>query len=151
MTEEQKKQVQVRNDDFVEKLLKNQEGLLRWAILGANKYIDNPKMPAPEKMKKIKDSVKEESDELGNWIQRNLVSDETNDLALSSLKSFWKMNELDFGQRKKGFNKMFLSECEKYGFKTNPGRDQKSEEKILFCRRVLTQKEEESLKLMAKI
>jgi len=149
MTEEQKKQVQIRNDDFVNKLLSNQEGLLRWALIGSNKYIDNPKMPAPEKMKKIKDTVKEESDELGNWIQRNLISDFTSEVALSSLKTFWKMNELDFGQRKKGFNKMFLLECEKHGFKTNPGREQKSEEKILFCRRVLTQKEEEAKALTA--
>lgn len=151
MNEEEKKQVQIRNDDFVEKLLSNEEGLLKWAILGANKYIDNPKMPAPEKMNKTKEEVKEESDELGNWIQRNLVSDPTSEVALSSLKSFWRSNEMDFGQRKKGFNKMFLLECEKYGFKTNPGREQKSEEKILYCRRVLTQKEEENLRLMPKI
>lgn len=151
MKEDEKKQVQIRNDEFVNQLLLNKEGLLRWAILGANKYIDNPKMPAPEKMKKIKDSVKEESDELGNWIQRNLINDETSDVALSSLKSFWKMNDIDFGQKKRGFNKMFLLECEKYGFRTNPGREQKSEEKILHCRRILTQKEEENLKLMPKI
>jgi phage/plasmid-associated DNA primase len=151
MTEEQKKNVQLRNDKFVEKLLNNSEGLLKWALLGSNKYIDDPKLPPPASMIKTKETVKEESDELGNWILRNLVSDETCDVALSSLKSFWKMNELDFGQRKKGFNKSFLLECEKHGFRTNPGREQKAEEKILGCRRVLTQKEIEMSEMSKKI
>lgn len=133
--------IQIKDFDFIEKLKANKEGLLLWALQGAKKYIDDPKKSVPEKLQILKDNAKEDSNELSNWIKRNLQHEPGKNCTLSSIKAHWRITGDNFGQSKKGFNKLFLSECQKLGFETNAGRDQKSEEKILNCIRALSESE----------
>jgi len=140
--------VQIRNDDFIDELLNKEEGLLKWFLDGAKLYINNPKMPIPEKLIELKQDIKDDENELRTWLMRNLEVSDNSELTLLTVKKYWKMNDLNFGQTKKGFNKRFMDECEKLGYKTNSGRFQKSEEKILNCARILTQEEKEQQERM---
>ena len=133
--------VQLRDSQFIDRLKANKEGLLLWALQGAKKYIDNRARPVPAKLQILKKNVKDDSNELSNWIKRNLQHEPGKNVSLSAIKSYWRRTGDNFGQSKKGFNKLFLDECQKLGFATNVGREQKSEEKVLDCIRVLSEEE----------
>jgi hypothetical protein len=129
--------------------MSNKEGLMKWALEGSKKFMKDKMRPVPEKLLKIKEEVKEEKNIINEWINRNLEKSD-NDLPLSQLKLFWKKYDIDFGQKKHGFNKIFLNECERLGYKTNSGRQGKGEEKILCCSHIKP-KEEIELSKFAKI
>ena len=150
LTEEEKQIVHIRDDAFITKLLANKEGLMLWAIKGAEKFMNDKARPVPEKLLKIKQQVKEDKDELGTWIRNNLTPS-GDDLTVLEVKQFWKKYDMDFGQKKHGFNKKFLEECARQGYKTSTGRSGKSEEKVLGCMRVETEEEKKMKEMIAKI
>lgn len=162
--------IQPLDDDFINNLTSNKEAILLWGLKGASMFMKEPKKPVPEKMQIVKQLVKQESNEMALWIERFLepvyemdsknLDENGNHLpkldekgqpipkldekvTLSSIKLFWKRNDIDFGQKKHGFNEKFLKECEKAGYKTNAGRKQKAEEVILGCRRILLETEKQ--------
>jgi phage/plasmid-associated DNA primase len=162
--------IQPLDDEFLEKLTSNKEAILLWGLKGASMFMEAPKRPVPEKMQVVKQLVKQESNEMALWIERFLeplyemdsknLDEKGNFLpkldekgqpipkldekvTLSSIKMFWKRNDIDFGQKKHGFNEKFLKECEKAGYKTNAGRKQKAEEVILGCKRIKLDSEKE--------
>lgn len=134
-------EIGLRDDTFIKRLMTNKEGLMKWAIEGSKKFMKDQMRPVPNKLLKIKEEVKDEKNIIGEWINRNLEKSEK-DLSLSQLKLFWRRYDIDFGQKKHGFNKIFLAECEKLGYQTNLGRQGKGEEKILQCSRIKTEEED---------
>jgi P4 family phage/plasmid primase-like protien len=116
-----KHEIALRDDSFITRVISNKEGLMKWAIEGSKKFMKDKMKPVPLKLLKIKEEVKEEKNIISEWINRNLEKSD-NDIPLSQLKLFWKKYDIDFGQKKHGFNKHFLTECEKLGYKTNSGR-----------------------------
>jgi P4 family phage/plasmid primase-like protien len=151
LSEEEKKIVHIRDDAFITKLLANKEGLIRWALEGSDKFMKDKARPVPKKLLEIKNQVKEDKDELGSWVRNNLTSSTETDLTVLEVKQFWKKYDMDFGQKKHGFNKKFLEECARQGYKTSIGRAGKSEEKILGCMRVETEEEKKMKDMIAKI
>lgn len=69
--------VKLADDGFVNRLLANKEGLMLWALMGANDYIDNPSMEPPEVMKVAEKKAKDNADVLGNWVKLTLTNYKT--------------------------------------------------------------------------
>jgi P4 family phage/plasmid primase-like protien len=125
-----------RDNDLINKLLNNKEGLMKWALEGAKMFMEDQNKAIPEELTLTKNKVKEDNDELGNWISRNLEVANGEKITISEIKKCWKYQEIDFNQNKKGFNQLLMKKCEALGYKTDSGRAGKAEEKILNCRLV---------------
>jgi len=69
--------VLMEDNTFVNRLMANKEGLMLWALLGANDYIANPKMEPPEKMKVAEKKAKDTADVVGNWVRLTLINYKT--------------------------------------------------------------------------
>jgi phage/plasmid-associated DNA primase len=142
----------LRDNNFIDRVLKNKEGLMKWALEGAKMFMEDKNKAIPEELTLTKLRVKEDTDELGNWISRNLEKALGEKITISEIKKHWKYQEVDFNQNKKGFNNTFMSKCESLGYKTDSGRAGKAEEKILNCRLVKSdQKTEQNSKPLINI
>jgi P4 family phage/plasmid primase-like protien len=122
----------LKDDAFVKQLLADTKGTMKWALEGAKRYIDNPRMDPPEAMKSAKMKAKESIDTLSHWLRGNLQAGEKS-LSFSALKSLWREKGLNFEQNKKGFAGRLENKIKLLGYTVDTGRAGKSEEKVLKC------------------
>jgi len=125
----------LKDDEFVKALVADREGNLRWALEGASRYIDSPRLEPPEAMKNAKLKARETIDTLTAWLSGCLEKGER-PLAYTTLKGEWKMKGLDFQQTKKGFAVRLTNKLKMLGWTVDEGRAGKSEERIINCRLV---------------
>jgi P4 family phage/plasmid primase-like protien len=142
-SEEEKtsKKVLKKDDDFVAELLANKEGLLFWALEGANLYTDNPRMAPPKAMASAKDKAQEEVNVIGAWIRQNLrkLEDvpEANRPAnwakakvkFSQIKDRLRQRNINIGQNVMGFNKRFTEKLTAMGYEVG-GREDKGDQYV---------------------
>jgi P4 family phage/plasmid primase-like protien len=141
--------VKPKDEDFINRLLENTEGLMLWALEGSNAFIDDPHKEAPPAMAAAKSKAQTETDTLGTWITGNIRNlktvegGETKTITLAKLKSLWAEKKLAFGQTTKGFNKSFCDKCKRLGYEVIEGRVGKSEEKLKYAEIIPDEEEEE--------
>jgi P4 family phage/plasmid primase-like protien len=141
------KKILMKDDEFVKRLVENTEGLLLWALEGANRYIDNPRMEAPEEMNSAKKKAVNEVDVVGAWIRSNIRKlDELEEkerpenwkkakLTFKELKQTMNAQNAHLGQNQHGFEKMFKQKLEAFGYEVK-GREGKGEiyiAKVDYC------------------
>lgn len=130
--------IKLKDDEFTDKLTENVEGLMLWALIGANGFIDNKRFALPQKMKASKEKAVGEADHLGNWLKaniRNLKTESKDDkkrITLRELKDIWKREECEIGFKVSGFNKFFCEKAKSLGYEVFEGRAGKSEEKLIY-------------------
>jgi P4 family phage/plasmid primase-like protien len=132
----QKKQIMMKDDAFIKKLETNVEGLMRWALEGACRFIDNPRMEAPKGMSSAKEKAVSEGDVLGIWIRgniRHLATEEPKpagwektNLKFKRVKEMMNAQNENLGQRQPGFNKRLKDKLESFGFQMG-GREDKGD------------------------
>jgi putative DNA primase/helicase len=139
--------VKLKDDAFIKALLANVEGLMKWALDGASRYVDNPRMPAPKELTKAKGKAMGEADVLGNWIKasiRNFTMVEPHlrpagwdrkNLKFKTVKDLLRTEHLNFGQNQAGFNKKFKEKLEALGFEVG-GREDKGDQYIRFAEEI---------------
>jgi phage/plasmid-associated DNA primase len=142
--------VQLKNDEFTNKLIENREGLLKYFMGGADDYIDNPRLPPPESMLLAKEKAKTELDALGSWMTsnlRNLPRETINAkkvVTLKDLRALWLERKIDLpGMRKHGFNGKFLEHAEMLGYKVYHGDPKKARQRLEYCE-LIDEAEEDS-------
>lgn len=130
------KKVMMKDDVFIARLLENVEGLMRWALEGASRFTDNPRMEAPEAMSSAKEKAVNEGDALGIWIRGNL----RNLTSLEDKPADWKKRKVTFkrvkelmtaqnesmGHRQQGFNRRLKEKLEALGYGVG-GREEKGD------------------------
>jgi P4 family phage/plasmid primase-like protien len=130
--------IKLKDDEFTDKLTENTEGLLLWALIGANGFMDNKRFALPQKMKISKEKAVGEADTLGQWLKSNVrnLKNETKDdkkkITLRELKDIWKREECDINFKAFGFNKLFCEKAKSLGYEVSEGRVGKSEEKMIY-------------------
>jgi hypothetical protein len=117
---------------FVDALLADREGTLRWVMEGAIKYMNSPLQPVPEVMKASKAKAKETVDVLSQWLKGNIEAGNKS-LTFKEIKDEWKNKGLNFEQNKKGFSQKLASKIRLLGYTVDEGRPGKAEEKVLRC------------------
>lgn len=121
-----------KDKDFVDALLADREGTLKWVMEGAMRYMANPLQPVPEVMKASKAKAKETVDVVSQWLRGNLEAS-PRALTYRDIKDEWRRAGLDFGQNKKGFSAKLTAKVRLLGYTVDEGRPGKSEEKVLKC------------------
>lgn len=124
-----------KDNDFVEKLLADKEGTLRWALIGAQRYIANPRTPMPDAMKQVKAKAKDNLDTITQWLRGNLEAGQKS-LTFKEIKDEWKLKGLNFDQKKRGFIDTLVEKITTLGFMVSKGRPGKSEERVEKCQLV---------------
>jgi P4 family phage/plasmid primase-like protien len=143
--DKKKKKVMLKDDEFVERLLANREGLLLWALGGADLYTDNPRMAPPAVMDSAKEKAKEEVNVIGGWIRSNLVKYsgvavkpanwEKAKVKITQIKDKLRQTGANIGQNVMGFNKRFKEKLEEMGYEVI-GREEKGDlyiKKVVFA------------------
>lgn len=131
-------QIKMKDDELVGNLLENKEGMMLWALIGANGYMDNKRFALSQKMKVSKEKAVCEADILGQWLRANVRNlkdvkkDDKKRITLRELKDIWKRNECDIPFKAYGFNKAFCEKAKSLGFEVSEGRTGKSEEKLIY-------------------
>jgi hypothetical protein len=131
--------VKRKDDAFIKALLANTEGLMKWALDGANRYIDDPRIAPPPELTKAKAKAMGEADVLGNWLRasiRNLATAavkpagwERKNLKFKTIKDILRTEHLNFGQNLAGFNKKLKEKLEALGFEIG-GREDKGDQYV---------------------
>jgi phage/plasmid-associated DNA primase len=121
-----------KDKDFVNALLADREGTLKWVMEGAMRYMANPLQPVPEVMKASKAKAKETVDVISQWLRGNLEAGQRT-LTFRDIKDEWRRAGLDFGQNKKGFSAKLAAKIRLLGYTVDEGRPGKSEEKVMKC------------------
>ena len=133
------KKILMKDDVFITRLLENVEGLMKWALEGACRFTDNPRMPAPKAMGSAKEKAVSEGDTLGIWIRGNIRNLTTTKDAPADWKkrkiTFKRVKEMlatqneNLGQRVPGFNRRLKEKLESFGFQIG-GREEKGDQYI---------------------
>jgi P4 family phage/plasmid primase-like protien len=136
--------VKRKDDSFIKALLENVEGIMKWALEGANMYIDDPRKAPPPELTKAKAKAMGEADVLGNWIKasiRNFTAIEPSkrpsgwerkNLKFKTVKDILRSEHLNFGQNQAGFNKRLKEKLESLGFEVG-GREDKGDQYIRYA------------------
>ncbi len=132
-----------QDGEFVEALLADTEGCMRWAIMGACAFYKNKKRLPPAEMMETKRKAEVEADMLGAWCRQYIITTKTEDgkeipcddsdrISMKDLKKRWADDRLCFGQNEKAFVGKFMGRIEGLvpGSKADPGRAGKGEAKI---------------------
>jgi hypothetical protein len=130
------KKILMKDDAFITRLLENVEGLMLWALEGACRFTDNPRMPAPKAMGSAKDKAVCEGDVLGIWIHGNILNLtsaekkpanwEKINLKFKRVKEMMNAQNENLGQRQPGFNRRLKEKLESVGFQIG-GREDKGD------------------------
>ena len=130
------KKILMKDDAFITRLLENVEGLMKWALEGACRFTDNPRMPAPKAMGSAKDKAVCEGDVLGIWIHGNILNLtsaekkpanwEKINLKFKRVKEMMNAQNENLGQRQPGFNRRLKEKLESVGFQIG-GREDKGD------------------------
>ena len=123
-----KKRIIMKDDVFIKRLLENVEGLMLWALEGASRYIDNPRMDAPKAMSSAKEKAVNEADTLGIWLEGNITKGKGN-LKFKRVKEMMTDQKENFQQRQAGFNKRLKEKLERLGYEVG-GREEKGDQYI---------------------
>jgi P4 family phage/plasmid primase-like protien len=147
----QMKRVMMKDDAFIARLKENVEGLMRWALEGASRFIDNPRMEAPKGMSSAKDKAVSEGDVLGIWIRKNIrnlamVKDapanwQKKKIPFKRLKEMMNADNENLGQHKAGFNRRLTEKLDSLGFQMG-GREDKGDQYIKYAAEVTFEEEE---------
>ena len=121
-----------KDKEFVSALLADREGIIKWVIEGALRYIANPQQPVPDILKASKMKAKETIDVVSQWLRGSLEIGQKS-LTFREIKETWKREGLEFGQNKKGFSQKLASKIRLLGYTVDEGRPGKSEEKVMKC------------------
>lgn len=135
-----KKKVMMKDDSFTKRLLENVEGLMRWALEGACRFTDNPRMEAPKAMSAAKEKAVNEVDTLGIWIRgniRHLATEMVNkppnwektNVKFKRVKEMMNAQGEALGQRLPGFNRLLEEKLVSLGFQIG-GRPDKGDQYI---------------------
>ena len=147
----QKKRVMMKDDAFIARLKENAEGLMRWALEGASRFIDNPRMEAPKAMSAAKEKAVNEVDTLGIWIRKNIrnlatVKDapanwQKKKILFKRVKEMMNADNENLGQHKAGFNRRLTEKLDSLGFQMG-GREDKGDQYIKYAAEVTFEEEE---------
>jgi hypothetical protein len=134
-------EIKCQDSEFVERLKKNMEGTLLWALGGASEFMKNKKREVPEAMKKTKSKATNEADSMGAWCRQHIVAteDDKDRIKISDLKRRWRDDGHQFGQNEKTFVRKFLDRINVLvpGVVADPGREGKGEARLKRARLVV--------------
>ncbi len=147
----QNKRVMMKDEAFITRLKENVEGLMCWALEGASRFIDNPRMEAPKAMSAAKEKAVNEVDMLGIWIRKNIIhlasaekkpaNWQKSNLKFKRVKEMMNADNENLGQHQQRFNRRLTEKLESLGFQIG-GREDKGDQYIKCAMEVTFEEEE---------